>query len=83
MTAAVWVRGAVVGNDIVDLDEEPRGFPDLPQRPPDRLDVSRCRASVGVFEIDPEADPLRQRFQFIEELNTGLAAAMVESGDCR
>ena len=54
---------------------------DLPQRPPDRLDVGRVERAVGVVEVEPEADPLRQRVPVLEELEDRLAALRVELGD--
>ena len=74
-TAARTVR-----DDLVALVEQ-AAVPDLPQRPPDRLDVGRVERAVGVVHVDPEADPLRQLLPILEVLEHRLAALGVEALD--
>jgi hypothetical protein len=74
--AAAWA----VGHDLVALVEQSLVV-DLAQRPPHRLDVRRVERAVGIVEVDPEADALRQRVPVLEVLEDRLAAALVELGD--
>ena len=69
-----------VGHDLVVLVEQP-GVPDLAQRPPHRLDVVVVQRAVGVVQVQPEADALGERVPLLQELEHGLAAALVELGD--
>src|SRR4029077_4580560 len=54
---------------------------ELPQRPPDRLDVVVLERDVGVVEVDPEPDPLGQPVPLLDVLEDRLAAAGVELVD--
>ena len=69
-----------VRDDPVALEQQV-ALPQLGERPPHRLDVGRVERPVRLVEVDPEADPLRQRLPVLEELEDGLAALGVELGD--
>ena len=76
-------RGAVagaVGDHLVRLVET-TAVPDLAQRPPHRFDVFVGERDVGVVEVDPEADPLREPVPLLDVAEHRLAAASVELGD--
>ncbi len=51
------------------------------QRPPHRLDVVGIQRSVGVVEVDPEADPLGQPVPVLQVAEHRLPAAGVELRD--
>ena len=69
-------RGAAagaVGHDLVALVEQVV-VPDLAQGPPDRLDVLVRERDVGVVEVDPERDPLREAVPLLHVGEDRLAA---------
>ena len=68
-----------VRHDLVALEQQVAVEHRL-QRPPDRLDVARVEREVGVVEVDPVADPLRERLPVLQVLEHGLAALGVELG---
>ena len=55
--------------------------PDLPERPPDRVDVARVERAVGVVEVEPEADALGEAIPVLEVGEDRLAALPVERLD--
>jgi hypothetical protein len=69
-----------VGDDLVVLIEAPV-VPHPAQGPPDRLDVVVGHRHVGVVQVDPEADALRQPVPVLDVAKDRLAAAGVELGD--
>ena len=73
------VPGAI-RNDLVVLVEAPV-VPDAPQGPPDRLDVLVGHRHIGVVQVEPEADSLREAVPVLDVAEDGLAAAFLELGD--
>ena len=69
-----------VRHDLVALVEQAL-VPDLPQQPPDRLDVLVGERVVGVAEVDPEADALGEALPLLQVRGDALAAELVELGD--
>ncbi len=69
-----------VRHDLVALVEQVL-VPDLPQDPPDRLDVVVGVGVVGVVQVDPEADALGEALPLLEVRGDALAAELVELGD--
>ena len=55
--------------------------PDLPQQPPDALDVLVVEGVVGVAHVDPEADALGEALPLLQVGGDALAAVLVEGGD--
>ena len=55
--------------------------PDLPQQPPDRLDVAVGVGVVRVVQVDPEADALGEPLPLREVRGHALLAELVELGD--
>src|SRR4029079_6119053 len=51
------------------------------QRPPDGLDVGVAEGDVGVVQVDPEADALREARPLVDVAEHGLPALLVELGD--
>src|SRR5207302_655837 len=51
------------------------------ERPPHRFDVRGVKRPVGVLEVDPEPDSLRQAVPVLYVAQYLLAAARVELGD--
>ena len=66
-----------VRDDLVALVEQAL-VADLPQRPPHRLDVVGVERAVGVVEVEPEPDALRQPVPVLQVGEDRLAAALVE-----
>ena len=60
---------------------EPVAFPELLERPPDRLDVVVVQRDIGVVEVDPEPDALGQPVPLLDISEDGLPALGVELGD--
>src|SRR5439155_4312087 len=56
-------------------------IPNLPEAPPDGLDVVVRERHVRVVQIDPEADPLGQPVPVLDIGEHRLAAPLVELGD--
>ena len=76
-------RGAAaraIRHDLVALVEQVL-VPDLPQQPPDRLDVLVGERVVGVVQVDPEADALGEALPLLEVGGDALPAQLVELGD--
>ena len=69
-----------VGHDLVSLVEQVL-VPDLPEDPPDRLDVVVREGVVGVVEVEPEADPLGEAHPLLEVGRDALATELIELGD--
>ena len=69
-----------VRDDLVALVEQ-IVLPDPLQGPPDRLDVLVRQRHVGVVEVDPERDPLREPVPLLDVGEHRLAAALVELRD--
>jgi len=69
-----------VRHDLVALIEQAL-VPDLPQQPPDGLDVLVVERVVGVAEVDPETDALGEAVPLLQVRGDALAAELVELGD--
>ena len=69
-----------VGHDLVALVQQP-AVPDLAEDPPHRLDVVVGEGVVGIIEVDPEPDALREALPLLEIRGDALAAQLVELGD--
>ncbi len=73
------VTWAVRGDPVI-LDEQPP-VEDLPERPPDALDVGGVHGAVGVVQIAPVGHPLGHPGEVGDVAQHRLAAAGVELGD--
>ena len=80
MAADRRAAARAVRHDLVALVEQVL-VPDLPQQPPDRLDVVVGVGVVGVVQVDPEADALGEALPLLEVRGDALAAQLVELGD--
>ncbi len=69
-----------VRDDLVALIEHVL-IPELPEDPPDRLDVLVLEGDVRIVEIEPEAELARELVPLVEVGPHALAALLVERGD--